>query len=268
MQGSANTMLISIVAIFSVILGTALGEGEVGEVVLAKTKGFKVIRKLGDGECGVAWLATNPNGAEICIKVAKQKKKALKDLRKEAKALETLRTDGICGVTQCYELFDDGEKNVEMVMNYVEHAVELRDCRDNEFTFEECCEILGQVATVLHKAHTTAKMTHKDLHAGNVLIGFKDKLHKTGIREIKVIDWSRQIRPATETKRGTVATSWASFKYFSHSRVWFKCPRTLRKKTQYDSLVGEATTMARRNSRGQQLMRRFARGEFDTVFCQ
>merc|ERR1712098_155953 len=246
------------------------GAASEGKITLANQHGYKAIKELSKGECGVAWLARGPDGTKVCVKVSRHRKKGKKegqeqrDLKKEAEALKELEAAEIDGVTQCFQLFesDDG-KDVEMVMDFVENALELQDCRANQFTFQEGCKILGDVALTLSNAHEN-NITHKDLHAGNIMIGFNDRFHSKGIREVEVIDWSRK----ADGRKGNVLKDGGQFMgilqlLFIGKRMVQK-PTDAKQLAQYNELMAVAQGSAlRRSNKGCDQIELFATGYYD-----
>jgi len=236
--------MIFTLAMVSVLLGAALGDGESS---LAISGGYKITKKLGDGECGQAWEAQSKHG-KVCVKVSKHQRRGKEqdELRKEARVLKTLQEAGISDVPQYIELFDEGE-NVELVMGLVENAADLRDgkLRVDHFTYAQGKHILRRVAQTIAAAHNN-NIAHRDLHGGNIMVGFANRRLEI-IEDVKVIDWSRKARA---TQRYKEHDGGAFMVIILEVLRLCRVPEDKQLRAEYNELMEYAQSSAARNSRG------------------
>merc|ERR1719456_834448 len=194
-----------------------------GQPILSQASGYKLLvapkklRKfkrggekdysqvyLGKGECGFAWLAENPQGQEVCIKVNRNdmtgKKLGLerKDLLKECAKYKLLKDMEVTNVPEYFAHFEGDD--VELVMTRIQNGEELMDLSGKLFTEAECMKIIETIAGVLACVHVN-RFCHGDPHFGNVMIQFEKKKFSGAY----VIDWSRATnRPRAYNKKAKI----------------------------------------------------------------
>ena len=132
--------------------------------------GLKVERPLGEGATGAVYLARDPDGGAVALKLLapelSRDERFRKRFLREMKVVAAVTDPHIVRVLGCGE--DDGFLYIAMA--YVE-GVDLRGLlrRDGPLPPERAVEIVEQVAAALDAAHS-AGMVHRDVKPANILV--------------------------------------------------------------------------------------------------
>jgi serine/threonine protein kinase len=129
--------------------------------------GTTVVRELGRGAMGAVYLAREPSGEEVAVKLmlSLSSGTALERFRREAEALRRLRHPGVVRLVRA----DLDARPPCLVMEYV-RGKELRELVTlGTFDLEERLDLLEQVCRAVHSAHQLG-IVHRDLKPANILV--------------------------------------------------------------------------------------------------
>ncbi|HUD46030.1 MAG TPA: serine/threonine-protein kinase [Candidatus Baltobacteraceae bacterium] len=169
---------------------------------------YKLLQQIGEGGCGVVYLAEQeePVRREIAIKVIKlgmDTKSVISRFEAERQALALMDHPNIA------KIFDAGATETGrpyFVMELV-RGVKITDyCDQNNVPVEQRLELFIQVCQAIQHAHQKG-IIHRDIKPSNILVTLRD-----GVPVPKVIDFG--IAKATTEQRLTDRTLFTAFQQF------------------------------------------------------
>ncbi|HEY7638888.1 MAG TPA: protein kinase [Steroidobacteraceae bacterium] len=146
---------------------------------------YRLVRELGEGGCGIAYLAeqTNPIRREVAIKVIKpgmDTKAVIARFEAERQALALMDHPNVAKV------FDAGataEGRPYFVMELVRGVKITEYCTQSRLSVAERLSLFVQVCEAIQHAHQKG-IIHRDIKPSNVLVTVRD-----GLPVVKVIDF-------------------------------------------------------------------------------
>ena len=146
---------------------------------------YTLLRKLGEGGCGVVYLAeqTEPVKRKVALKVIKLGMDTLNVIARfeaERQALAMMDHPDIARV------FDAGSTSTGrpyFVMEFVDGVPITRFCDERKLSMAARLELFAQVCGALQHAHQKG-IIHRDIKPSNVLVAMRD-----GVAAPKVIDF-------------------------------------------------------------------------------
>lgn len=132
---------------------------------------YTLLEKIGEGGCGVVWLAEQrePGRRRVAlkdIKLGMDTKEIVARFEAERRTLALMKHRNIASV------FDGGVMNSGrpyFVMEYVPGVPITRYCDQNRLTIEERIELFSTVCAAVHHAHRKG-IIHRDLKPSNLLV--------------------------------------------------------------------------------------------------
>ncbi|GAB4323690.1 MAG: hypothetical protein Kow0074_16150 [Candidatus Zixiibacteriota bacterium] len=163
---------------------------------------YKIVRTLGGGGMARVYLATDPNGARVALKVPHSHYANDPEFRRRLNA----EKDALCQLNHpCIAVFKDFHADWDppvLAMEFVEGQTleALLDEHDGPWPTQRACQILIQIAEALAYCHK-AGIIHRDIKPANILI--------TGADHVKVTDFgiARLKDVPSLTSAGTVVGS-------------------------------------------------------------
>jgi len=155
--------------------------GDRGSRPLRAVGRFQLVRQLGSGGFGEAWLATDPQrqdktrGGEVVLKFLRAEYRANEDVVDDFKSsyrrVQALHHQHICAL---YDLGTDDRQGVFMVMQYVRGVTLHRYLRSRDeggagLPLELVVRVLRMAAEALDAAHRQ-KIVHRDVTLSNLMI--------------------------------------------------------------------------------------------------
>ena len=175
---------------------------EQAQVVEIGLRGYRVIRKLGDGGFGVVFLAIDAAERTVAIKMlhaALGQGKYRQRFAVEANALTRLSDPGL---VQLFH-FDVGGPDPMLVTEYVPGGTLAQRLKVNSvFEAAEAAEAIRQMATVIHKVHG-ADLIHRDIKPSNILIGADGRYKLGDFGLAKRLDRNDDLTPSGRGIGGT-----------------------------------------------------------------
>jgi serine/threonine protein kinase len=176
---------------------------ELDEPVGARLGHYSIVRKLGEGGCGIVYLAEQhaPVRRLVALKVIKlgmDTRDVIARFEAERQALALMDHPGIARV------FDAGATETGrpyFVMEYVDGQPIVRFCDGHSLDLRARLELFARVCAALQHAHQKG-VIHRDIKPGNILVSLHD-----GVPQPKIIDFG--IAKATQGRltEHTVVTS-------------------------------------------------------------
>ena len=141
-----------------------------------KISRYRLIREIGEGGMGVVYQARDEHlGRDVALKVLRSGPSGARhgrsEFEREARVLSLLNHPSICTV---YD-FDSVDGTEFLVMELVEGPSLEARVRESPLPEREAVEIAIQIADALVAAHE-AGVIHRDLKAGNVILGPKGRV--------------------------------------------------------------------------------------------
>ena len=143
---------------------------------------YKVLRMLGGGGMANVYLAVDPNGAQVALKVPHGHFASDQEFRRRLRS----EKDALCRLNHpCIALFKDFHDDSDppiLVMEYVEgpSLAQVLNETVGPWPTERACNILIQIAEALAYCHK-AGIIHRDIKPANILL--------TGADHVKVTDF-------------------------------------------------------------------------------
>ncbi|HEY8994118.1 MAG TPA: serine/threonine-protein kinase, partial [Lacunisphaera sp.] len=146
---------------------------------------YTLIRRLGEGGCGVVWLAeqTSPIQRRVALKVIKlglDTRSIIARFAAERQALALMTHPDIARV---YDAGATDAGRPYFVMEYVEGLPITRFCDEHSLAMDARLELFSRVCLALQHAHQKG-IIHRDLKPSNILVSLRD-----GVPAPKVIDF-------------------------------------------------------------------------------
>ncbi|MBD3299389.1 MAG: protein kinase [candidate division Zixibacteria bacterium] len=163
---------------------------------------YKIVRTLGGGGMAKVYLATDPNGARVALKVPHSHYANDPEFRRRLRS----EKDALCQLNHpCIAVFKDFHDDWDppvLAMEFVEGQTldDLLDDHDGPLPTPRACQILIQIAEALAYCHK-AGIIHRDIKPANILL--------TGADHVKVTDFgiARLKDVPSLTHAGTVVGS-------------------------------------------------------------
>ncbi|HWA24767.1 MAG TPA: serine/threonine-protein kinase [Lacunisphaera sp.] len=157
---------------------------------------YTLVRRLGEGGCGVVWLAeqTTPLRRQVALKIIKlgmDTHSFMARFEAERQALALMNHPDIARV---YDAGATETGRPYFVMEYVEGLPITRFCDEHSLAMEARLELFARVCLALQHAHQKG-IIHRDLKPSNILVALRD-----GVPAPKVIDFG--IAKATAGRLG------------------------------------------------------------------
>lgn len=132
---------------------------------------YRLLRRIGEGGCGVVWLAERTDGVrrQVAIKVIKPGMDSVgvvARFRAESAILGSLEHPNIA------RIYDAGVTPSGLpyfVMEYIDGATITRYCDDHRLPIADRLALFARVCDAAHEAHARG-VIHRDLKASNVMI--------------------------------------------------------------------------------------------------
>ncbi|MEZ6186731.1 MAG: protein kinase [Planctomycetota bacterium] len=129
--------------------------------------GFILERPLGEGGMGAVWLARDPDGAEVALKLMRDVDEHFERFAREVEVLESLDHPGIVAARSRLER--EGER-VFYAMDYVPgRSLETLLGKERALGPRAAVELTAALLDALAAAHA-AGVVHRDVKPGNVLV--------------------------------------------------------------------------------------------------
>lgn len=161
----------------------------------APGQGFKigeytVINTLGHGSMATVYLARDPGGHEVAIKVFQEgpgvSPTMLERFKREAEASKTLRRH-----PNIMKVYDTGQEGVYhyIVMEPVRNSRTLEDLMETQpLSIQELLNIGIKIARALHYAHTR-NIVHRDVKPSNIMMDEFGEPLLTDFGVAELVDW-------------------------------------------------------------------------------
>jgi len=153
---------------------------------------YTLVRQLGEGGCGVVWLAeqTSPLRRQVALKVIKLGMDTRSVIARFEAERQTLALMSHPDIARVYDAGTTDAGRPYFVMEYVEGVPITRFCDEQSLDMEARLELFARVCLALQHAHQKG-IIHRDLKPSNILVALRD-----GVPAPKVIDFG--IAKATE----------------------------------------------------------------------
>jgi eukaryotic-like serine/threonine-protein kinase len=173
----------------------------------ARIGAYTLVRRLGEGGCGVVWLAeqTAPLRRQVALKVIKlgmDTQSVIARFQAERQALALMTHPDIARV---YDAGATDAGRPYFVMEYVEGVPITRFCDEHSLAMEARLELFARVCLALQHAHQKG-IIHRDLKPSNILVSLRD-----GVPAPKVIDFGIAKATAGPLTPETVFTELGQF---------------------------------------------------------
>jgi serine/threonine-protein kinase len=168
---------------------------------------YKLVRRIGEGGCGVVWLAEQqePLHRFVALKVIKlgmDTRNVIARFEAERQALALMTHPDIA---QVFDAGTTGAGRPYFVMEYVEGVPITKFCDEQSLPLDARLELFSRVCVALQHAHQKG-IIHRDLKPSNILVALRD-----GVPAPKIIDFG--IAKATQGRltEDTLATEFGLF---------------------------------------------------------
>jgi len=168
---------------------------------------YTLVRRLGEGGCGVVWLAeqTSPLRRQVALKVIKlgmDTRSIIARFEAERQALALMTHPDIARV---YDAGATDTGRPYFVMEYVEGVPITRFCDEHSLAMAARLELFSRVCLALQHAHQKG-IIHRDLKPSNILVALRD-----GEPAPKVIDFGIAKATAGRLGEATLFTELGQF---------------------------------------------------------
>lgn len=146
---------------------------------------YTLVRRLGEGGCGVVWLAeqTAPLRRQVALKVIKLGMDTRSVIARFESERQTLALMTHPDIARVYDAGSTEAGRPYFVMEYVEGVPITRYCDEQSLTMEARLALFSRVCLALQHAHQKG-IIHRDLKPSNILVAVRD-----GEPAPKVIDF-------------------------------------------------------------------------------
>lgn len=189
---------------------------------------YTLVKRLGEGGCGVVWLAeqTGPLQRKVALKVIKlgmDTQGVIARFQAERQALALMTHPDIARV---YDAGATDAGRPYFVMEYVDGVPITRFCDEHSLAMEARLELFARVCLALQHAHQKG-IIHRDLKPSNILVSMRD-----GVPAPKIIDFG--IAKAT-TGRLTPETVFTELGQFLGTPAYMSPEQAEQRETDLDT---------------------------------
>jgi serine/threonine-protein kinase len=166
-EASANDFL----AASAIVRPAELPEEKPGDVI----DRYTLQRRLGEGGCGVVWLAeqTTPLRRSVALKVIKLGMDTREVIARFEAERQTLALMDHPGIARVYDAGSTAGGRPYFVMEYVDGAPITRFCDERKMSTAERLALFSSVCHALQHAHQKG-VIHRDVKPSNILVAFAD----------------------------------------------------------------------------------------------
>jgi serine/threonine protein kinase/tetratricopeptide (TPR) repeat protein len=146
---------------------------------------YTLVRRIGEGGCGVVWLAeqTSPLRRKVALKVIKLGMDTQAIIARFAAERQALALMSHPDIARVYDAGATPAGRPFFVMEYVEGVPITRFCDEHSLAMSARLELFSRVCLALQHAHQKG-IIHRDLKPSNILVTMRD-----GVPAPKVIDF-------------------------------------------------------------------------------
>lgn len=168
---------------------------------------YRLVRRLGEGGCGVVWLAEQlqPLRRQVALKVIKlgmDTRSVITRFQAERQALALMTHPDIA---QVYDAGTTAAGRPYFVMEYVEGTPVTRFCDEHNLPMPTRLELFARICLAVQHAHQKG-VVHRDLKPSNILVAWRD-----GMPAPKIIDFGIAKATAGRLTEETLLTEFGLF---------------------------------------------------------